>query len=78
MLELIPCASSAVGGGHDESIYDTFMSYLPAVLSAFTQAVNMPSEMVAQVYDQKRLSAQHWRNSSIFLTTLEFAPNSLK
>lgn len=44
MLELIPCASSAVGGGHDESIYDTFMSHLPAVLSAFTQAVNMPSK----------------------------------
>ena len=56
MLELFTCASSALGGGHDESIYDTFMSHLPAVLSAYTQAVNMPSEMVAQVYDQKRLS----------------------
>jgi len=44
MLELFTCASSALGGGHDESIYDTFMSHLPAVLSAYTQAVNMPSE----------------------------------
>jgi len=44
MLELIPCASSAVGGGHDESIYDTFMSHLPAVLTAYTQAVYTPSK----------------------------------
>ena len=57
MLELFTCASSALGGGHDESIYDTFMSHLPAVLTAFTQAVNMPSKMVAPVYDQKRHSS---------------------
>ena len=49
MLELFTCASSALGGGHDESIYDTFMSHLPAVLTAYTQAVYTPSKMVALV-----------------------------